>query len=268
MTEYRIISPGVLAEFRARGDQPEFWAHRWRDTEYLEFLARYERGRLDQFDRVFKKHLPKGGRVIEAGCGRGQYVAALRALGYDAIGIDFAEPLVAGIKRAKPSLPVEVGDVRALPFPDGNFDAYISLGVVEHFWEGPELILAEARRVLKSGGLIIISVPYFGPHFRRRAERTFQRYTGELRDSFYQYYFSRDVFAKHIAKSDFEVVETYFYDALYGAKRAYPLFAKLHSSSFIMRYGVHQLLKLGVPQALQAKFGHMQMIIGRARPIA
>jgi hypothetical protein len=64
-TEYRIMSPEVLAEFRARGDEPKFWADRWRDIEYRRYLARYERGYLAQFGRVFRRHLPKEGRILE-----------------------------------------------------------------------------------------------------------------------------------------------------------------------------------------------------------
>lgn len=49
-------------------------------------------------------------------------------------------------------------DVRALPFPDGHFDAVYSMGTVEHF-DDTDLALRECCRVLKPGGRAIIGVP-------------------------------------------------------------------------------------------------------------
>lgn len=261
MAEFRIISPDVLAEYRARGDQPEFWADHWRDTEYLNLLSRYERGRLDEYRSIFKKHLPLKGKIVEAGCGRGQYVAALRGLGYNIVGVDFASELVNAIRRAKPDMPVEVGDVRSLPYEDSSMAAYISLGVVEHFWEGPEAILAEAWRILEPGGLILASVPYLNPALRKRAKRDFTDTPTE--ESFYQFYFSNDAFLQRLRRAGFQPVETYFYGALYGAKRAYPRFNRLYDKSYPLRFGLKQIMRFGVPQSIESRIGHMQMVVAR-----
>ena len=57
------------------------------------------------------------------------------------------------------ALRIEFGDILDIPYPDGYFDAYISMGVVEHFEGGPLPPLKEAHRVLKPGGLIFVSTP-------------------------------------------------------------------------------------------------------------
>lgn len=51
-------------------------------------------------------------------------------------------------------------DIRELPFPDGHADAICAIHVFEHFyrWEA-EAILKEWRRVLKSGGRLILELP-------------------------------------------------------------------------------------------------------------
>jgi len=46
-------------------------------------------------------------------------------------------------KEFDPDLPIVVGDVQNLDYPDSSFDAYISLGVVEHFEEGGPFLKQE-----------------------------------------------------------------------------------------------------------------------------
>jgi SAM-dependent methyltransferase len=52
------------------------------------------------------------------------------------------------------------GDAHALPFPDASFDCIVCADVLEHL-QNPELALEEMYRVLRSQGVLIISVPFF-----------------------------------------------------------------------------------------------------------
>jgi len=108
---------------------------------------------------LFLRYLREGDRVLEAGCGFGKWLVYLARRGYDVTGIDSSELAVRCLKEFDASLQVEVGDVLHTGYPDGSFDAYISMGVVEHFEEGPMDLLREAHRVLKPGGLAFLSVP-------------------------------------------------------------------------------------------------------------
>lgn len=55
------------------------------------------------------------------------------------------------------------GDLRALPLEDASVGSIMSLGAVEHAIEGPEAALSEMFRVLRPGGVALITVPYLGP---------------------------------------------------------------------------------------------------------
>ena len=109
------------------------------------------------------KYVPRFGKVVEGGCGLGRYVFYLKRLGIDIEGIDFSHEAVDKLNEIKhkidPSTKFDYGDVTSLPYEDNSVSGYISLGVVEHFIEGPQKAIAEAYRVLKPGGIAIITVP-------------------------------------------------------------------------------------------------------------
>jgi SAM-dependent methyltransferase len=108
---------------------------------------------------LFMSYIPKGGRVIDGGCGFGKWVIYLKKLGYDIVGIDNNKLAITKMKDYDESLQVELGDILDIRYPDNTFDAYISMGVVEHFEDGPLPAFKEAYRVLKPNGLIFVSVP-------------------------------------------------------------------------------------------------------------
>jgi SAM-dependent methyltransferase len=108
---------------------------------------------------LFLTYIPRGGRIIDGGCGFGKWVIYLKQRGYDIVGIDNNEIAIAKLKDFDGSLQVELGDILNIHYPDHSFDAYISMGVIEHFEEGPGQALKEAHRVLKPSGLIFVSVP-------------------------------------------------------------------------------------------------------------
>lgn len=177
----------------------EFWTEHWGGHSVDELLAV---ARLSPLTPLVTAALPAQGRVLEAGCGLGQYVLLLRERGWQAMGVDWSVEALAGCRRVAKA-PLAAMELRALAVRDGAIGAYISLGVVEHDPDGPDAILAEARRVLAPGGVIVVSVPYLNgirrlaaPYLRRRGRRIAAR-----GGSFYQYAFSRaelmDVLRRH-----------------------------------------------------------------------
>ena len=179
----------------------------------------------DPLRPLFEQFARPGTRMLEGGCGQGQYVAYYTARGVKVVGLDFAREWLGRLRRRDPNLALTVGDVSKLPYRDQSFDVYYSGGVVEHFEAGCGDSLREARRVLRPGGTLLISVPYFSPLrrvmslFRKRDWRRvpaaeLQQYNGNLR--FFQYCYTPPEFTKQLEAAGLKVIGTQGYAVLWG----------------------------------------------------
>jgi SAM-dependent methyltransferase len=103
-------------------------------------------------------------RVLDVGCSSGYGAVALLAhgpAGRVVVGVERdAEALEIGRARL-PWLQIIEGDAAALPIRDRCADAVLLLDVLEHLAE-PDRAIAEAHRVLRPGGVLIVSVPHRG----------------------------------------------------------------------------------------------------------
>ncbi|MGD9855724.1 MAG: class I SAM-dependent methyltransferase [Planctomycetaceae bacterium] len=98
-------------------------------------------------------------RGLEVGCGSGRFLDQLQASGWEAEGI---EPAEAPARRCQErGLNVHIGDLESVKLDAGQFDVVFAWMVVEHLHD-PEAALREMRRLLKSDGKLLFSVPNFG----------------------------------------------------------------------------------------------------------
>jgi len=127
------------------------------------FAYRYERQRY----RI-AGHLATG-RTLDIGCGR-QNLRQYLNQGCNYISLDTPATGEA-LYDAHPDV---FGEAQNLPFRSGQFDTVILLEVLEHL-DQPEAALQEALRLVKAGGIIIVSTPFLYP--LHDAPWDFQRWT-------------------------------------------------------------------------------------------
>ncbi|MDH3305350.1 MAG: metalloregulator ArsR/SmtB family transcription factor [Gammaproteobacteria bacterium] len=166
---YRVPTKGADPLARRRllallpADEPQFA----KDTERLRTL-RTQDDRVNKAgdDRLLHKALVELtvarplGDLLDIGCGRGRLLKLLASRAHRVVGVDIdpdarrfarAEMLLAGL----PNCTLRQGDMFSLPFADAEFDTII-LDDVLAGTEQPQIALAEALRVLKSGGRILL----------------------------------------------------------------------------------------------------------------
>ncbi len=118
--------------------------------------AAWEFGQARRLRMIQAHASPEGRRVLDVGCGIGFYTRRLQECGAEAYGVDVDPDKVAKAREIVPN--VEVAPAEKLPFPDDFFDAVLSHEVLEHVDDDRQAV-AEAIRVLKPGGRLVIFVP-------------------------------------------------------------------------------------------------------------
>lgn len=202
---------------RARGSQDvSFWEEYFAAQSFEYLVGCFP---TDPLRPLFEHYCTGGARVLEGGCGLGNYVACLHTIGARPIGLDFGVDMLRQVRRRVPAAPLAAGDVGALPFADGAFDVYYSGGVMEHFEAGPAPIVREAHRVLRPGGTLLVSVPFANPIRRVRARAGIQdpHLLVQIVDreaptdppaghTFFQYFYRPIEFRQHLQREGFEVL--------------------------------------------------------------
>ena len=112
--------------------------------------------------------VPRGGRVLDIGCGPCDKTAVLSRLGYCCTAIDdFRDPWhregdhLDRIRRFARHAGVDLveGDGQSLPFPPATFDGVVLCDIIEHLHSSPRGLLGAAIGLLRDGGTLIVTVP-------------------------------------------------------------------------------------------------------------
>ena len=116
-------------------------------TTYPQKLAKYLFSRYD---------LKKGQKLLDVGCGRGEFLKGFIDSGLDGFAVDRSEAVL----KYLPNSNFKKSDVenQGIPYQDNFFDIVYSKSVIEHFYN-PDKLIREVFRILKSGGLIITLCP-------------------------------------------------------------------------------------------------------------
>lgn len=110
-----------------------------------------------------QQKLSTGAKVLEVGCGAGQFIRAIKRLRPElsCFGCDISAAAIAEAQRCAGGVEYAASEPSHLPYGDETFDAVLVFDVLEHA-ANPAGLLAAIRRVLKAGGVFYCFVPCEG----------------------------------------------------------------------------------------------------------
>jgi 2-polyprenyl-3-methyl-5-hydroxy-6-metoxy-1,4-benzoquinol methylase len=193
----------------------EYYEGLWRDVpeglEPSDFAARV---------RFLLEGVQAGERVLDVGCGEGRFTAELAGAGARVVGIEVAEEPLRRARARHPELDLRlVGSAGAWELADASFDVVWAGEVIEHVADTAAW-LSEVRRVLRSGGSLLLSTPAHPPLAliglalsRSAFAARFDPLGDHLR------FYSRDTLARLLGEFGFESISVRSALGLPGARR-------------------------------------------------
>ncbi len=157
---------------------------------------------------LFVKHLGASARILDLGCGPGQYARRFVAVGHWVVAVDNSAEMIAELGRrgAPEQLTAVCADMRKLDFPADSFDGIFASASLIHITEDElPAVLATLRRVLRSTGVMManFAISDRGLRFERRSAKT---YSSQGR--FFQHFASADIVLSHLEAAGFSLVES------------------------------------------------------------
>ena len=132
---------------------------------------------LDKFIINSVKKLPDKSKLLDAGCGLSQWVNNSIRKKYIVSGVDGEPEAIEICKILYSNQDYRLGNLYKLNYKDNEFDAIIMREVIEHF-KYPEKAVKEIYKILKPGGLFILTTPNYNSPLTHLIEHTYNRFCG------------------------------------------------------------------------------------------
>lgn len=173
---------------------------RWKGTppvfSYDPVAATYDRrfspgeqGGIAECLRTLVRDFPAG-RVLEAGCGTGHWLAELGAGAGQVVGLDFSAGMLAQARSASPGSFLVRARAEAPPFQSQTFDLVVCVNALHHFSQ-PRDFIQQARRLLQTGGAL--AVIGMDPHAGRDDWFVYQYFPGTYQTDLDRYPSTGDI---------------------------------------------------------------------------
>lgn len=245
----------------------DFWTRRWEGPDCVPEPGSVAGREEYQVMLPYLKSLPRGCRILDGGCGLGEWTIFLTDQGFDVLGMDISARTIGRLQTQFPGCRFARGDIRATGLDSAAFDAYFSWGTFEHFENGPGECINEAYRLLKPGGLLFITVPFqnwrhllreASPRYRwRQAYNLKPGYPWPMR--FYQWRFTPADLRQELEMRGFSVLHLIPIHKAQGLQRALVWDLGLTQGTRRFRLAERFLHRL-IPTRL---VGHMLMAVAR-----
>ncbi|MFW6271131.1 MAG: class I SAM-dependent methyltransferase [Bacillota bacterium] len=156
----------------------------WYDTELGRFVDEVET--KVAFD-LFKPQ--PGEKILDIGCGTGNFSIKLAKMGCKVTGIDISQPMLEEAEKKAEKLNLDInfkkGDVLNLEFDDNKFDSVFSMAAIE-FIKDLETAFKEIKRVVKPGGKILLGTIRKDSDWGRLYEKQAQKEDSVFRDAIFR----------------------------------------------------------------------------------
>lgn len=199
---------------------------------YLENRAGLERffaGRLARIERHVRP-----GRLLEVGAGLGYLLNVARRRGWEVVGLEVSE-FAASYARREFGLDVRRQSLSEASFPPGAFDAVVMRDLLEHARD-PRGTLLEARRVLRGGGVLALSMPNWASLNARLGGLGWRH----LRPAQHLWHFTPPCLARLLAECGFRLAEC---ETRYDSSATREVYAALGSAAQRRRLAWHAFLR-------------------------
>ncbi len=154
--------------------------------------------RAQQFGRFIEEYALRGKKVLEVGCGRGEYLSILQQGGAKAHGLEYSRDSVAQCIAGGLCVSRGFIDNTACELEGAPFSAFMILSYLEHLPD-PNGTLGGVRRHLVDGGVGLVEVPNFDMILR---QNLFSEFTTD-----HLSYFTEDTLRTTLALNGFEIVD-------------------------------------------------------------
>ena len=154
--------------------------------------------RIKQFGKFVQKYSLKGKKIIEIGCGRGEYLSLMKESGARAYGLEYSEKSVQ--QCIKDGLTASKGFIQnsANKLSNGPFDAFFTLNYLEHL-PNPNSTLKGIYNNLTDNAVGLVEVPNFNMIIRNKLFSEF------IPD--HLFYFTKNTLNTALTLNDFEVID-------------------------------------------------------------
>ena len=154
--------------------------------------------RSNQFKEFVKKYSLKNKKVIEIGCGKGEFVSLMRDAGTNAYGIEYSPESVEECRKSGLNVTKHYIEDSEERLPNSPYDCFFIMNFFEHLPD-PNSVLGALHNSLSDDGLGLIEVPNFDMIIRNNL---FSEFISD-----HLFYFSKDTLRLTLERNGFEIVE-------------------------------------------------------------
>jgi dolichyl-phosphate beta-glucosyltransferase len=161
-------NPRILDEILTEQYSPGYFSSPEVCSGYLDYAENLREQRDTSvwlWQRLEEVVGPVTGRVLDVGCGSGEFLKEAARRGMESWGNDLCRI------SNDPGISFVEGDFLTAPLPGAHFDMVVFNDSFEHFPE-PRFLIRRARQILKKGGIVVINTPNPGSFLRKLSGRS------------------------------------------------------------------------------------------------